>query len=109
MAPPERSAPSAAPAPSGAAWRHLVAFVPLLFGLWYFVALAPYGLHVGEDGDILYEAFATYRGQLPYIDFSTGYTPAYFFWHAALFHVFGVNVVVLRIAAAIANALTLWF
>src|SRR5204863_6415841 len=55
--------------PSGAAWQRLVGLIPLIFGIWYFVALAPYGLHVGEDGDILYEAFAAYRGQLPYIDF----------------------------------------
>ncbi len=104
-----RRGPDAASPPAGTAWHRLVALLPLLFGVWYFVALAPYGLHVGEDGDILYEAFAAYRGQLPYIDFSTGYTPAYFFWHAALFHLFGVNVVVLRIAAAVANGLTLWF
>ncbi|HEY2388149.1 MAG TPA: glycosyltransferase family 39 protein [Candidatus Binatia bacterium] len=104
--PRERKATSPSPRTG---WQRLVGLIPLVFGIWYFVALAPYGLHVGEDGDILYEAFAAYRGQLPYIDFSTGYTPAYFFWHAALFHVFGVNVVVLRIAAAIANGLTLWF
>lgn len=99
---------SVAPQPSGVASRRLVALVPLLVGLVYFVGLAPYGLHVGEDGDILYEAFATYRGQLPYIDYSTGYTPGYFFWHAALFHVFGVDALVLRIASAIANAATMW-
>jgi hypothetical protein len=109
MTPSQPRGRSAPLPPSGAAWQRLVGLIPLIFGIWYFVALAPYGLHVGEDGDILYEAFAAYRGQLPYIDFSTGYTPAYFFWHAALFHVFGVNVVVLRIAGALANGLTLWF
>ncbi|MBI3767351.1 MAG: glycosyltransferase family 39 protein [Deltaproteobacteria bacterium] len=94
--------------PSNAVWQRVLALVPLLFGLWYFLGLAPYGLHVGEDGDVLYEAFATFRGQLPYIDFSTGYTPGYFYWHAALFHLFGVDALVLRIAAAVTNALTLW-
>jgi hypothetical protein len=107
MAPPQPSSRNATPPPN-ALWRRVLALVPLLFGLWYFLGLAPYGLHVGEDGDILYEAFATFRGQLPYIDFSTGYTPGYFYWHAALFHLFGVDALVLRLAAAVSNALTLW-
>ena len=41
--------------------RRVLSLAALAFGLWYFGGLAPYGLHVGEDGDLLYEAFAAYR------------------------------------------------
>ncbi len=85
-----------------------LALATLAFGVWYFGGLAPYGLHVGEDGDLLYEAFAVYRGQLPYVDFSTGYTPGYFYWHATLFRLFGVDALVVRVSTAIANILTLY-
>jgi HEAT repeat protein len=88
--------------------RHLVGLVPLLFGVWFFGTLAPYGLHVDEDGDLLYQMFATYRGQVPYIDFSSGYTPGFFYYHAALFRLFGVDALVVRISVAIANTLSVY-
>jgi HEAT repeat protein len=88
--------------------RHLIGLLPLAFGVWFFGGLAPYGIHVGEDGDLLYQMFATYEGQMPYVDFSTGYTPGYFYWHALLFHLFGVDALVTRISVAAANTLTLY-
>src|SRR5262249_43772182 len=88
--------------------RRLLGLIPLLFGVWLFGGLAPYGVHVGEDGDLLYQMFATYEGKMPYVDFSTGYTPGYFYWHAFLFHVFGVDALVTRISVAVANVLTLY-
>ncbi len=87
--------------------RRALTLVPLLFGIWYFGVLAPYGIQVGEDGDMLYQAYATWRGQLPYLDFSTGYTPLYFYWHALLFRLFGVDALVIRVSTAVANTLTL--
>ncbi len=87
--------------------RRALGLVPLLFGIWFFGVLAPYGIQVGEDGDMLYQAYATWRGQLPYLDFSTGYTPLYFYWHALLFRIFGVDALVIRISTAVANTLTL--
>jgi hypothetical protein len=87
--------------------RRALALVPLLFGVWFFGILAPYGIQVGEDGDMLYQAYATWRGQLPYLDFSTGYTPLYFYWHALLFQIFGVDALVIRVSTAAANTLTL--
>ena len=78
--------------------RRALTLVPLLFGVWFFGVLAPYGIQVGEDGDMLYQAYATWRGQLPYLDFSTGYTPLYFYWHALLFRLFGVDALVLRVS-----------
>ena len=87
--------------------RRALALVPLLFGVWFFGVLAPYGIQVGEDGDMLYQAYVTWRGQLPYVDFSTGYTPLYFYWHALLFRVFGVDALVIRVSTAVTNTLTL--
>lgn len=89
--------------------RRALALVPLLFGVWFFGVLAPYGIQPGEDGDMLYQAYATWRGQLPYLDFSTGYTPLYFYWHALLFRLFGVDALVLRVSTAVANTLSLLF
>lgn len=89
--------------------RHLLSLIPLLFGVWLFFGMAPYGIHVGEDGDLLYQMFATYEGKMPYVDFSTGYTPLYFYWHAFLFQLFGVDALVTRFSAAVANTLTLYF
>jgi HEAT repeat protein len=88
--------------------RGALGLLPLLFGLWFFGTLAPYGVHVGEDGDLLYQMFATYRGQVPYIDFSSGYTPGFFYYHAALFWLFGVDALVTRISVAVANTLSLY-
>jgi 4-amino-4-deoxy-L-arabinose transferase-like glycosyltransferase len=88
--------------------RHLVGVVPLLFGVWFFGTLAPYGVHVDEDGDLLYQMFATFRGQVPYIDFSSGYTPGFFYYHAALFRLFAVDALVVRISVAIANTLSVY-
>lgn len=88
--------------------RHWIGLIPLFFGVWLFGGLAPYGIHVGEDGDLLYQMFATYQGEMPYVDFSTGYTPGYFYWHAFLFQLFGVDALVTRVAVAVANTITLY-
>ncbi len=87
--------------------RRALTLVPLLFGVWFFGVLAPYGIQVGEDGDMLYQAYATWHGQLPYVDFSTGYTPLYFYWHALLFWIFGVDALVIRASTAVANTVSL--
>jgi len=88
--------------------RHWIGLIPLLFGAWLFGGMAPYGIHVGEDGDLLYQMFATYKGKMPYVDFSTGYTPLYFYWHAFLFRLFGVDALVTRVSVAVANTATLY-
>ncbi len=96
-----RGVPSA-----GSRTRWLPIALAILAGVLYFGALAPYGIQTAEDGDLLYQAYATYRGQLPYVDFSTGYTPLYFYWHALLFRVFGVDMLVARWSLAAANVAT---
>src|SRR5437868_853202 len=77
-------------------------------GLAYFGGLARYGYHRAEDGDILQLIYRTAHGQQPYIDFASGYTPLFFYWHAALLRVFGENVMSIRWALVVTNSLTLW-
>jgi hypothetical protein len=80
----------------------------LVIALAYFGGLARYGYHRAEDGDILQLIDRTARGQRPYIDFASGYTPLFFYWHAALLRFFGDNLMVIRWSLVLANSLTLW-
>jgi hypothetical protein len=77
----------------------LTAAALLFFGL-----LAPYGLNIGEEGATVYLIARTAGGQRPYIDFISGYGPAYFYWHAALLRLFGSNLLVLRCFLVLVNS-----
>ncbi len=67
----------------------------LLSGI-YLSLLGPYGLHLGEEGDVVYLIYRAFCGQRPYLDFATGYTPGFFYANAVLFRVSGVNLLAIR-------------
>ncbi|MBI4514764.1 MAG: HEAT repeat domain-containing protein [Deltaproteobacteria bacterium] len=89
---------------TAALWGGLMLALPVA----YFAALAPYGLNVDDEGTLLYQIYRTYLGQVLYVDFHAGYTPGLFYWNAALFSLFGVNVVVLRLCLAVVNGLSVY-
>jgi hypothetical protein len=83
-----------------------IAIAALAAALLYFGLLAPYGLNIGEEGGTVHLFYRTLLGQRPYVDFITGYTPAYFYWHALVLRVFGPNLLALRGCLVLVNAAT---
>lgn len=54
------------------------------------------GLDPIDDGYLAYPAVRVLAGQLPHVDFVTGYTGGLYFFHALVFFLFGVDIVNLR-------------
>ena len=78
----------------------------LLAALSYFALFHRYGFFVQDEGVLAYQALRVSQGQLPYADFQTAYTPASYYLHALLFDLFGPSLATLRLAGAVASALT---
>lgn len=85
-----------------------VAVTVLATAVTYFASFVHYGLNLGEDGNLVYLIYRTFCGQQPYVDFSSGYGPGFFYFNAFLFRLFGPNLVVIRWPLVVVNALAVF-
>jgi Dolichyl-phosphate-mannose-protein mannosyltransferase len=100
---PERARERRPLAARPAAWPATAALACVALAL--FLAFVGYGFNLEDEGTILYQILRAYRGERPYLDFHTGYTPAMFYVNAGLFSLFGVSALPVRILLALVNAL----
>lgn len=82
-------------------WGTAATFVAALA---YFLLFRTYGFLVEDEGTLFFELDRVVRGQSPYLDFATGYTPGFFATGAWLLDAVGYSVVALRVVMALVNA-----
>jgi len=75
----------------------LATFISLALIGAYLFALRDYGFELSDEGTILYQIERTASGQIPYRDFSTGYTPGFFWLNALVFRTMGESMSGLRL------------
>ena len=76
----------------------------LLGALAYLLLLRGYGFQLEDEGTLLMQLDRVFRGQVPYVDFHTGYTPAFFYGGAAIFSVLGRSILAIRTVLVLINA-----
>jgi hypothetical protein len=72
----------------------------------YFWLFRGYGFQVEDEGTLLFQIVRAIEGQRPYLDFHTGYGPAFFSTASVLFELVGRSLVGFRLAMAALNAAT---
>ncbi len=80
-----------------------VALAAFAYALLYLLPFRGYGLNVEDEGTLLYQIVRVVRGELPYVDFSTGYTPGFFALNAAVWRATG-DLVAFRTVLALVHA-----
>src|SRR6266542_4540025 len=78
----------------------------LLLSLGLYDWAAHYRLDALDEGYFMSTSWRVLAGDLPYRDFSTPYTPAFFYLNALLFRVFGVDLLTLRVSLTVARLAT---
>jgi len=73
--------------------------------LAYLLLLRPYGFQLEDEGTLLSWFDRAMRGERPYLDFHTGYTPGFFAFGTAVFSAFGTSATAMRAVLAVINAL----
>ncbi len=73
--------------------------------LAYVMSFRSYGLNVEDEGTLLYQIVRVAYGELPYVDFSTGYTPLFFVLMARAWRAAG-TIVAFRTVLAVVHAIT---
>ncbi|MEB2284452.1 MAG: hypothetical protein B6D46_02910 [Polyangiaceae bacterium UTPRO1] len=85
--------------------RLALATAVFAYALAYLLPFRAYGLNVEDEGTLLYQIARVVGGELPYVDFSTGYTPGFFALSAALWRAVG-DLVGFRTLVALVHAAT---
>ncbi|MCC6847844.1 MAG: hypothetical protein IT294_05035 [Deltaproteobacteria bacterium] len=85
--------------------RAAIAVAAFAYTLAYLLPFRAYGLNVEDEGTLLYQIVRVVRGELPYLDFSTGYTPGFFALNAGIWRAAG-DLVAFRACLALVHAAT---
>src|ERR1700687_3467662 len=90
-------------APGQIGWTHAIPFLVFFCSLLYLCIFCRYTSLEPDEGIVLTGAERIQRGEVPYRDFFSFYTPGPFYLVAMVFRIFGDSLVVARISLAVAG------